>query len=124
MIEEVNEFLKSQGLMPKIDEDNDIVFKYQMKTFIVMDPEEDEQFLRIAMPGIFDIDENNRADVLEAANNINKMYKVAKCLVLDNNVWIVTEQLIDSTPNYEDIIPRLLNIIFGAHLDFYKELNL
>lgn len=124
MIEEVNEFLKSQGLMPKIDEGNNIVFRYQMKTYVVLDPEEDEQFLRIAMPGIFEVDDNNRADVLQVANNINKMYKIAKCIVLDETVWITTEQLIDSTPNFEDIIPRLLNIIFGAHQDFYKGLNL
>ena len=55
----VFEYLKSQGLMPKIDEDNDIIFKYQMLTFIYFNNDDDEQFFRLALPGIFDVTDEN-----------------------------------------------------------------
>lgn len=120
--EEIKEYLAQEGLRPQ-EEDYGFYFRYQMLTFIIHWDEEDAFFLRISMPAIFTTDENNRGDVLEAINAVNIERKVVKCILPDNDVWIVSEQLLDSTPKYEDIIPRTLDMLLGARMGFYEHLR-
>lgn len=121
--EMVFEYLKSQGLMPKIDEDNDIIFKYQMLTFIYFNNDDDEQFFRLALPGIFDVTDENRVTVLEAINETNKRMKVAKAYIPKDDVWVAAEIMMDSTPVLDDMVPRLLNILTGARREFYDQIG-
>ena len=115
-------YLSSQGLQPKT-EDFGIYFKYQMLNFFVFWNEGDELFLKICLPDIFDVDENNRAEVLEATNAVTRDMKVAKCFVPEDDVWITTEQLLDTTPDYGDIIPRSLRILIQARHEFYDNIK-
>lgn len=119
----VFEYLKSQGLMPKIDDDNDIVFKYQMLTFIYFNNDDDEQFFRLSLPGIFDVTDENRVTVLEAMNEVNKCMKVAKTFIPRDDVWVSCEIMMDSTPVLDDMVPRLLNILLGARKEFYDQIG-
>lgn len=120
--EEIKEYLAQEGLRPQ-EEDYGLYFRYQMLTFIIHWDEEDAFFLRISMPAIFAADENNRGDVLEAINAVNLERKVIKCLLVDSEVWVASEQLLDSTPKYEDIIPRTLDALLGARMGFYEHLR-
>ncbi len=119
----VFEYLKSQGLVPKIDSDNDIVFKYQMLTFIYFNNDDDEQFFRLALPGIFDVTDENRVTVLEAMNETNRRMKVVKLYIPSVDVWAATEIMMDSTPVLDDLVPRLLNILIGARKEFYDQIG-
>ena len=121
--EMVFEYLKNQGLMPKIDEVNDIIFKYQMLTFIYFNNDEDEQFFRLALPGIFDVTDENRVTVLEAMNEVNKRMKVAKAYIPRDDVWVAAEIMMDSTPVLDDMVPRLLNILLGARRELYDQIG-
>lgn len=56
--------------------------------------------------------------VLEAVNELNTMIKVVKAFVVRNSVWLSTESLLDGTPQLDDIVPRLLDILFHARLKF------
>lgn len=122
--EEIFEHLKAQGLVPSIDQDGDITFKYQMLTFAVIFSKGDDQFLRIVLPNIFESDDNNRVDVLEACNTVSSKIKVAKCIITPHNrVWIMTEQLLDQTPAYDDVIPRSLKILLDAYRLFDRTME-
>lgn len=121
--EMVFEYLKQQGLVPKFDDDNDIIFKYQMLTFIFFNDEEDQQFFRLAIPGIFKVTEENRIAVLEAINEVNKTMKVVKLLIPNDDVWASTEIMMDSTPVLDDLFPRLLNILIGARKELYDQIG-
>ena len=120
--QEIFDYLKSQGLQPE-ETPFGIYFKYQMLNFLVFHEDEDSQFFRIALPGIFDVDGNNRTDALEAVNKTNKSIKVAKALIPDDDVWIATEHLLDADPKYDDIIPRSLHILIQARGVFYDALR-
>ena len=120
--EDLFQFLKEQGLVPE-ERDYGIFFRYQMLNFLIIIDENDDQFLRISLPGIFDVDENNRIDVQEACNRTCNRMKVSKCYVPDDDVWVSAEQLIDSDPNYEDIVPRLLTILIQSRDAFYEEIR-
>lgn len=121
--ERVFEFLKQQGLCPTFDQDNDIVFKYQMLTFIYFNNDEDEQFFRLALPGIYDVTDENRYAVLDAINEVNRGIKVVKLAIPRDDVWAYTEIMLDSTPELDDFVPRLLNILLTARQELYKQIG-
>ena len=120
--QEIFDFLRSEGLQPE-ETPFGIYFKYQMLNFLIFHEEDDSLFFRMALPGVCDVDENNRADMLEAANAVNARMKVAKAFIPEDDVWITTEQLLDTDPKYDDIIPRSLHILVQARDVLYDELQ-
>lgn len=120
--EDIGKYLASEGLQPQ-ERDFGYYFRYQMRNFFIEYDDEDEQYLRIIMPGIYEVDENNLVDVLTAANVVDRDRKVVKCFVLDEDVHVATELLIDATPNLEDIVPRALGMLLGAQECFNKALK-
>lgn len=122
--EMVMNFLRQQGFCPEVDEDNgNILFKYQMANFLFINNDEDEEFFQLLMPGIYDVTDDNRDVVLEAANKVNHSIKVVKACVINDSVWLFFENLLDHTPEVEDIIPRALAILQGARQHFYQEIS-
>ncbi len=115
-------FLKSEGLMPEETEFG-ITFKYQMCNFIIIKDDDDQSFVHIAMPGIYDVTEDTLFDVLMACNEVNKSIKVAKVVANDDNVWIMYELVLDSSPVYDDVIPRGLQTLMSARNVFYQKLK-
>ncbi len=120
--ESVLSYLKSQGLIPQ-ETDYGIIFKYQMCNFLIFKDEDDQSFLQIAMPGIYDVKEETMLDVLMACNIVNNGTKVVKAVVNDDSVWILYEIIIDSTPVYDDFIPRGLQTLLHGREIFYQALK-
>jgi len=122
----VMKFLKEQGFCPVVDEDNgNIVFKYQMSTFIFFNNDEDEEFFQLAFPNIYTFEEENRELVLEAANKVNTSMKVAKVISPANSgiVWILFEVILDQSPEVSSIIERGLGVLQHARQAFYEALQ-
>ena len=120
---QVFSYLKAQGLMPA-EEEYGISFKYQMKNFLVFSDDEDEKFFRLMLPAIFDVNDENRGDVLEAANMVNNEMKAIKVTIFsEDSVWVFFEQFFDSTPVFDDIVPRGINILLAAQNSFYENLK-
>lgn len=120
--QDIKDYLISEGLQPK-EEQFGFYFRYQMLSFLINWDEHDARFLQIFLPSIFNVDENNREDVLEAINATNIERKVVKCILHGDSVSIVAEQLLDTTPNYQDIIPRTLGMLRQARDGFYENLS-
>lgn len=120
--ESVLSYLKSQGLVPQ-ETDYGIIFKYQMCNFLIFKDEDDQSFLQIAMPGIYDVTEDTMLDVLMACNDVSRSVKVSKAIINDDSVWLLYELVLDSTPVLDDIIPRGLQILMSARDMFYKNLK-
>ena len=81
----VGAYLSSEGLRPK-ETDFGFVFEYQKLTFFIFWDDDDNQYLKIALPGIYNVDDNNREDALAAANEVNIEWKVIKTVVLSDEV--------------------------------------
>ena len=108
--EMIFDYLKVQGLVPEYDEDKDIRFKYQMRNFVVSNYPDDRQFLQIMMPFIFDVTAENRVAALEA-------------VVMGEGVFLMTEVLLDETPEPSVMVPRMLDMLVGAQQSFYDTLR-
>lgn len=121
--EMIFDYLKVQGLVPEYDEDKDIRFKYQMRNFVVSNCPDDRQFLQIMMPFIFDVTAENRVAALEACNKINLSKKIVKAVVMGEGVFLMTEVLLDETPEPSVMVPRMLDMLVGAQQSFYDTLR-
>ena len=49
--------------------------------------------------------------------------KVIKGVMINNNAWLFFEVLIDKNPDYDDIIPRGLEMLVGGRQFFYDQIN-
>lgn len=121
--EMVFNYLKGQGLMPEFDDRNNIIFKYQMRTFLYFNNDEDEQFFNLTMPRIYDVTDDNRLAVFEAINQVNETTKVVKLTIAGDSVWCATEIMLDSTPEMDDLMPRMLGILMNSQQKFYNEIG-
>ena len=106
-------YLASEGLRPE-DTDFGFVFKYENLTFFVFWDDEDDQYLKLALPGIYNVDDNNRQNATAAANQVNIEWKVIKTVVYSDEVWVVAEQLIDKNPDLADLVPRTIKILMSG----------
>ena len=123
MMTKVFDYLKQQGLVPT-EEEFGISFKYQMADFLILSDDDDQQFFRLAMPGIYSCTPENRLETLEAINVTNNDMKVIKASIFgETNVWLFFEQLLDSTPVFNDIIPRGINILLAGQQKFFTALK-
>lgn len=121
--ERVLEFLKQQGFCPNVDPDGEVIFKYQMRTFVNYYAEDDEEFFQLVMPAIFEVTDDNRDVVLEAANKVNVTMKVVKCVILGDSVWVLYEDFVSQDTDMSDVIPLALNILQNAQQRFYQEVK-
>ena len=123
MMTKVFDYLKQQGLVPT-EEEFGISFKYQMAVVLILSDDDDQQFFRLAMPGIYSCTPENRLETLEAINVTNNDMKVIKASIFgETNVWLFFEQLLDSTPVFNDIIPRGINILLAGQQKFFNALK-
>ena len=118
----IGSYLKSEGLRPE-ETDFGFVFEYNKLSFFIFWDDDDDQYLKLALPGIYNVDDNNRDDALYAANKVNIEWKVIKAVVLDDEVWVAAEQLIDKDPNLSDLIPRTIKILESGRRSFYEHLE-
>ena len=74
--------LQSLGFKPQIDDDGDIFVRYQMKTFYVMGANsDDEDYLVVVFPQMYEVDEGEETKVLAACNKITREIKLAKVYI-------------------------------------------
>ena len=67
---------------PQIDEEGDIFIRYQMKTFYVMNANsDDEDYLIVVYPQMYEIDEGEETIVLAACNKMTREIKLAKLYI-------------------------------------------
>lgn len=116
-------FLREQGFQPHVNESNNIVFKYQMRTFVMFFDSDDPYFVELSMVDSVDVNDDNRELLLEACNTTNMNIKFVKAKVYKDAIVFSFELLLDSTPNLEDLVPRALNTIQAAERECGDQLQ-
>lgn len=113
------DFLKEEGFTPKVDDDGDIVFKREGLTYILFVNEDDEEFVRIDLPNVWEIESlGERQMVMAAAAEVNRQVKVAKVVPMGDNVWVSAQLLVDPIENVSKILPRAMNVLSLAVREF------
>ena len=116
------EWLSDEGFKHEIDEDGDVHFRYQGRN-LYFTPDDDDTYFRIILPNIYEAEEENRYQVLEACNAITRQYKVLKAyLTPKGNLWLSIEMFVDTTPDIGDFFERCCNILVHGYEDMKKEI--
>ena len=117
-------WFSENGIIYNIDEDGDLHFKYQMCNFYIVDPHGDKQFLQVMLPNIWSIeDEKERTDALQVANMLNMKRKALKIFITSSNTVLTVEMFIDNTPDVEDFMERVLDILIQGRTMFAQEMR-
>lgn len=96
-----------------------LIFSYQGCVFIIEDDTNDKQFLRICMPKIYTVSSDEKEKVLELVNKMNYEIKCLKASIDENDVVnLFTEIFVDSTPEVDDLLGRLLQIMLESRIVF------
>ena len=117
----VENWLKDQGFRSERDSDGDLRFRYEGVNLFCGKDDNDKQFLRIIMPGIYKVD-GDRTRVLEAINTISRDIKAIKAFLVEDHLWLAIEMFIDSTPDIDDFIERCLDILVAGRQRIAKEI--
>ncbi len=105
-------FLKGEGYETSIDDDGDVNFEADGRTYFIEVNEDDLEFFRLVLPNIWPIEsELERIQVMEACNKANFKVKTAKAYATDDNVWIAVEVFLEKPDDFEAIFERSLGVI-------------
>lgn len=98
------------------------VFKYEVLTLVYM-PDSDEKALRLVVPNIFDVTEDNRAFVLEVVNETNLTIKYSKVCIYGEQVWASYECRLFGEGQLEDIIEHSLLLLHATVALFHRKIE-
>lgn len=118
------EQLNALGFEPIELGDAGFEFKYCDLNYLYMPDENDEQFLRIAIPQLFKVTEENRVAVLEAMHETSLLLKYAKVNIMyESAAWAVYEHRLITTDNLPELLEHIIRVLEIAVHVFYKKIT-
>lgn len=73
--------LQSLGCKYNVDDDGDIVIRYQMKSIIVVVGDDAEKYISVILPQLYEIGEGEEPLVLAVCNKVTREIKMMKTIV-------------------------------------------
>ncbi len=112
-------FLLEEGYSPKIDEDGDVVFKFEGGNYVILIDEDDEDYFVLLYPSFWSIEsEEERAKVILAALQATTKTKVAKVLPGDDNTTAAIEMFCSPPEAIRPVFQRALRALSVAVRNF------
>lgn len=116
--------LKTMGFEPIELGDVGYVFKYEDMNYLYMPDDDDEQFLRIVIPHLFEVTDENRVAVLDAMHETGLMLKYAKvCIMYENAAWAIYEHRLTSGENLYELLEHIIRVLEATVHVFHKKIN-
>ena len=115
--------LKKNSIVGFVDDDGDIQFTYNDKTYFIDVDAEDPDFFRVVLANLGPIEsELERLEVVMALDQVNSKYKVVKAYLNNDNVWMATE-IFCVADQHEKHLMRCLQVIESGVSLFVAEMN-
>jgi len=126
----MQDYLSEEGYRPQVAPFG-LSFKSEGLNYLYFKDERDDQYFRLMMPAIFDVTAENEDAVYRAMDDVNSNLKVVKLYLMgdgdsnsnERSVWVAFEILADTTPELKDIVPRALELLRTARVEFYRVLE-
>ena len=75
------QILEKLGFKPEIDDDGDIMVRYQMKSIYVFVGDEEDSYVAVLLPQFHEIEDGEETLVLATCNKMTRELKLAKVFV-------------------------------------------
>ncbi|MEY3175452.1 MAG: hypothetical protein RLZZ436_3366 [Planctomycetota bacterium] len=109
------EHIKTEGYVPSIDDDGDILFKVEGRSYFVILDEKDEMFYRLVFPNFWSIeDDEERERVIQAATQASAKTKVAKIFPVKDDTWASIELFLSGPQEFIAVFSRSLSALQSA----------
>ena len=108
MKEKILEAFKALGFEMEGLEGLGYGFEYEGKHFLYMYNEDDEDFLNIALPAVFDIDDENNVGFYQVMDKINGTLKYVKANKLNDSMWLFYERELFGDEDMKQILSRMI----------------
>ncbi|MCH5174523.1 MAG: YbjN domain-containing protein [Prevotellaceae bacterium] len=79
--EQIMATLEKMGYRPELDNDGDILLRYQMKSIFVLTGDEDDSYVSVMLPQFHEIEDGKETLVLAVCNKMTRELKLAKVYV-------------------------------------------
>lgn len=124
LAKKAQEILKKQGIDAEFDEEGTLVFEFRYLNYYLEHDKEDEDWLRITLPAIYSIEEDDDVmRIYKAANMASCNIKFVNLYVTEKSVHIIVECYVDYQINLENMLRRYISVCEAAYMEFRKQLN-
>jgi len=116
--------LTEEGYRPSLDEDGDVVFKKEGRSYLILIDENDPRFFRLVFPNFWPIEsELERARVVQAASATTGKIKVAKVFVVRDDVWATVELFVETPDSAKAVFERSMSVLTEAVDTFAEQMR-
>ncbi len=115
--------LKEQGFDLQELDDLGYLFQYGDSKFLFMPDDNDDEMLRFALPSIYDVNDDNRAMLLELLNEVNLCIKYTKVCQYMDGIWVFYEHRLSDNEDIAGLIEHILNLMLFTTFIFHKKVN-
>lgn len=95
-------------------------FNYEGINYLYMYNEDDENFLNISVPSIYDLEKDNTEKYEELKEKINSTLKYVKAYTLGDSLWIFYERDLLGNEDLEEVIRHMI-LHLAAALMFARD---
>lgn len=123
-VQDFCDFLRHEGYGPRLDDDGDIVFKKEGRTYVVVLDDDDPECFRILFPGFWKIESSEEAEhVVLAGMKATRETKAAKVYVVRDNACASVEMFCSSPEEPKRVFERCMGAIVTAVNKFVEEMR-
>ena len=120
----VLEQLRSMGFDPTPADELGYMFRYEGLDLLYIPDEDDEEFLRIVVPNIFEVTDENRADVLEAIQSTALTLKYSKvAIVFQSSVWAIYEHRLCPADDMTELLEHIIRVLDATTFVFHRKVS-
>lgn len=118
------EHLASMGFEPLEVDATGLLFRHEEYSYLYIPDDDDEEYLRVAIPQLFEVTDDNRSEVLEVTQEVNAHMKYSKfCIMYGTTVWALYEHKLNPADNIQELLEHIIRVLgFSANV-FYLRMN-
>lgn len=120
MKEKILEIFKKLGFNLEYIEELGYSFNYEGGNMLWLYNEDDENFLNISVPAVYECNEDNIAQTCALILKINSTLKYVKSYSVGTNLWLFYEREISENEDLDSVIPNMI-IHLDAALKFTRD---
>jgi hypothetical protein len=119
-----SDYLREEGFSPKVDEDGDVGFKFEGGNYFIDVDESDPMYFSLVYANFWEIEDGEeRAKVLEAANETSRTKKVIKVYAQQDNVWASVEIFLPAPDQFQGVFNRSLTALRDGKNEFISQMR-
>lgn len=86
-------------------------FEFEDVNYLYMPDDDDERFLRIAIPRLLDVTDANRVAVLNAMQETGQVVKYSKVCMMYEAPWAIYEHRLSSSEDLDDLLEHIIHLL-------------